>query len=84
LKNAQAQSLNMNAQANQVKQQLKAHADVAKEQLAVKKHQDEAMKSVAEIRIKAETEHTDQWFKENQIRIQDEEIAIKKAGGTGI
>ena len=84
LKQAQAQSLMASAQTNEQKAKNQHIEDTTKIQLSQEEHTDKLAKDAADLRIKEKMARTDDWYKREQIRIAEEELAIKRAGGTGI
>lgn len=84
LKQAQAQSLMASAQTNEQKAKNQHIEDTTKIQLSQEEHTDKLAKDAADLRIKENMARTDDWYKREQIRIAEEELAIKRAGGTGI
>jgi hypothetical protein len=84
LKQAQAQSLMSSSQTNQFKATVQHQEDTTKLQLSQTEHEDKLAREAADLRIKENSQQTDDWYKREQIRIADAELAIKKSGGTGI
>lgn len=84
LKQAQAQNLNIDSQVDQFKAQQQAQEDMMKIEQDKSEHIDSVEKDAHKLAIDKQRVEADEWYKHEQIRIANEELAIKRAGGTGI
>lgn len=84
LKQSQAQNLAQMGQAAMLKATAQATQTQAQLQAEYQKQQEKMQVEAEDLDIKGQRADADEWYKQNDIRIKDEEIALKTHGITGI